>query len=147
MISEIWLRYNADNGKGDRVNIIPVLLVTIVAPFRSIIGLSPVCIELVNFLHQLRKVHDSMSLVQNTKISPPFTYHPHALVGLFVRCISHNYYVENITGGNIYNFGHNPGSLDIRSQTVQPVVSRYTDWAIRPTSCLVVLPNIKNAAP
>jgi len=62
-----------------------------------------------------------MSLVQNTKISPPFTYHPNALVGLFVRGIPHIYSVENITGGNIYNFGRNPGSLDIALKHRMPL--------------------------
>jgi len=43
------------------------------------------------------------------------------LVGLFVRGIPHIYYVENITGGNIYNFGHKPGSLDIALKHRMPL--------------------------
>jgi len=89
----LWLRYNADNGKGDRINIIPVLLMTTVAPSGSIIGLSPVCIEILFASAEEGTWFYVTSPKQ--KMFPQFTYHPHALVGQFVRGIPHIYYVEN----------------------------------------------------
>jgi len=47
-IGELRRRYNADSGKGNRINIIPVLLMITVAPIGSITSLSPVSIEIVN---------------------------------------------------------------------------------------------------
>jgi len=40
--------------------------------------------------------------------------------------------------GQVWTGAENLVPTGIRSRTVQPVVSRYTDWATRPTVCVIV---------
>jgi len=64
---------------------------TIVAPSGSITDHGPASIEKNRqHLHQPRMVHDSMSLNwKNTKMNPPFTNYPHAMIWLSDHCTTH----------------------------------------------------------
>jgi len=78
------------------INIIPVLQMTTVAhtpdpllvwvPFASRQSTSASAKEWYKILCRYS---------QTQMMPPPFTYHPHAVIGLFVHGIPHVYYVEN----------------------------------------------------